>query len=62
MKMHAESFNKTIKYQEINISCYADKIEAAKSIFQFIDRYNSIRPHSALGGLSPLQFKNKQKI
>ncbi|MCK6380322.1 MAG: IS3 family transposase, partial [Leptospiraceae bacterium] len=59
---HAESFNKTIKYQEINISCYADKIEAAKSIFQFIDRYNSIRPHSALGGLSPLQFKNKQKI
>jgi len=56
---HAESLNKTLKRQEINISDYENKEEAANSIFEFINKYNSIRPHSALGGLSPLQFEKK---
>ena len=38
---YAESFNKTIKRQEINISEYDSKEESAKSIFRFIDIYNS---------------------
>jgi len=50
---YAESFNSTIKRQEINISEYTSKEDAALSIFEFIRKYNTIRPHSALGGLTP---------
>ncbi len=54
---HAESFNGTIKRQEINISDYDSKEESAKSIFNFISKYNSIRPHSSLQNLTPIEFK-----
>ena len=55
---HAESLNGTIKRQEINISDYDNKEESAKSIFHFIDKYNTIRPHSSLQGLSPIEYEN----
>jgi len=58
---HAESFNKTLKRQEINISDYDSKEESAESIFKFIDLYNSYRPHSALGGMTPIEFRMAQK-
>lgn len=58
---HAESFNKTIKRQEINISDYDSKEESAESIFRFINLYNSFRPHSSLGGLTPVAFRMAQK-
>jgi putative transposase len=54
---HAESLNKTLKRQEINISDYETKDESAKSIFRFMEVYNSFRPHSALGGLAPVEFR-----
>lgn len=53
---HAESFNKTIKRQEINISEYDSKEESANCIFKYIDLYNSYRPHSSLGGMTPIEF------
>jgi transposase InsO family protein len=59
---HAESFNKTIKRQEINISDYDSKEESAESIFRFIDLYNSFRPHSSLGGLTPMAFRMALKM
>ncbi len=55
---HAEAFNGTVKRQEINISDYDNKNESAVSIFNFVDKYNTIRPHSSLGGLSPVEFEN----
>jgi len=55
---HAEAFNGTIKRQEINISDYDNKHESAVSIFNFVDKYNTIRPHSSLGGLSPVEYEN----
>lgn len=56
---HAESLFKTIKYQEINVSEYDDKLNSAQSIFDYIDKYNTVRPHSSLGGLSPVKYGNK---
>ena len=58
---HAESFNKTLKRQEINISEYSSKEESAESIFRFIDLYNSYRPHSSIGGMTPVEFRLSQK-
>lgn len=59
---HAESLNGTIKREEINISDYTDVEEAAASIFSYIEKYNTIRPHSALRDLSPLEFILEKKI
>jgi transposase InsO family protein len=58
---HAESFNKTLKRQEINISSYDSKEESAESIFRFIGLYNSYRPHSSNGGMTPVEFRMAQK-
>jgi transposase InsO family protein len=57
---HAESFNKTLKRQEINVSEYESKEESAVSIFRFLDLYNSYRPHSSNGGMTPVEFRNMQ--
>ncbi|EMN02054.1 integrase core domain protein [Leptospira noguchii str. 2007001578] len=56
---HAESLFKTIKYQEINVNAYDDKHDSAIRIFEYIEKFNSRRPHSALKGLSPVEFRNK---
>ncbi len=59
---HSESFNKTLKRQEINISEYESKEESAESIFRFVDLYNRYRPHSSLGGMTPVEFRMSQNV
>ena len=54
---YAESFNSTVKRQEINISEYESKEESARSIFNFIHKYNSIRPHSSIQNLTPVEYR-----
>ncbi len=56
---HAESLNKTIKYKEINLSEYQNFEEAQKSIFRFIHLYNTMKPHSALGWVTPQKYEEK---
>jgi putative transposase len=42
---------------------YADRFEARRSIFTYIEMfYNRVRIHSALGGLSPEQFESRAQV
>jgi putative transposase len=54
----AESFIKTLKYEEVYRNHYRDMAEAQAAIAEFIDEvYNQKRLHSALGYRSPVEFE-----
>jgi transposase InsO family protein len=55
----AESFFKTLKHEEVNLTEYRNLEEAAASIGAFIEQiYNRERLHSALGYLPPAEFEH----
>jgi transposase InsO family protein len=54
----AESFFKTLKWEEVNLTQYRNFEQAAAAIPAFIEQvYNRERLHSALGYLSPVEFE-----
>ena len=54
----AESFMKTLKYEELNARSFTSITDARTRIDDFIANiYNSERLHSALGYRSPLEFE-----
>jgi len=54
----AESFMKTLKYEEVYRDDYQDLLEARTSIQRFLEQvYNEKRLHSALGYLPPVEFE-----
>ena len=54
----AESFLKTLKYEEVYRQEYRDLAEARASIERFLEKvYNEKRLHSALGYLPPVEFE-----
>lgn len=54
----AESFMKTLKYEEVYLSEYIDIEDARESIGYFIEQvYNLKRLHSAIGYLPPAEFE-----
>ena len=56
----AESFMKTLKYEEVYRSEYRDLAEARASIGRFVEKvYNEKRLHSALGYCPPAEFERK---
>jgi len=55
-----ESFFKTLKHEEVNLTQYRNLQEAAASIGTFIEEiYNRERLHSALGYLPPVEFEEQ---
>ena len=59
----AESFMKTLKYEEVYRSEYRDIGEARRSIRRFIESvYNRNRLHSALGYLPPVEFEQSIRL
>ena len=55
----AESFIKTLKYEEVYRNEYRDVLDAFAGIGEFIQRvYNENRLHSALGYMPPAEFEN----
>jgi transposase InsO family protein len=55
---YAESFLKTLKYEEVYLSEYADLADARLRIGHFVEKvYNRKRLHSALGYRPPAEFE-----
>lgn len=55
----AESFMKTLKYEEVYLQEYESLLEARASIERFLEEvYNQKRLHSALGYLPPAEFEH----
>jgi putative transposase len=44
-----ERFWRTLKYSDIYLKLYESVPELEKGVYNFIDRYNRLRPHTALG-------------
>jgi transposase InsO family protein len=56
----AESFMKTLKYEEVYLREYETMTEARASISHFLEAvYNQKRLHSALGYLPPVEFEQR---
>lgn len=59
----AESFFKTIKEEALNRYIFSNQEMLKSVIFRYIDGwYNTVRIHSALGGLSPLKTSILKKM
>ena len=56
---YAESFIKTLKYEEVHLQEYESLPEARASIKEFLEEvYNQKRLHSSLGYLPPAEFEH----
>lgn len=53
----AESFMKTLKYEEVYLTEYQDLSDATARIGEFLKDYNQARLHSALGYRPPAEFE-----
>ena len=57
---YAERLIRTLKEEEIDSNEYQSLTEARDRIGQFIEhKYHQKRPHSALGGLTPMEFQQR---
>ena len=53
-----ESFFHTLKVELVHCERYRSREQARRSIFEYIEAYyNTIRRHSAIGNISPVQFE-----
>ena len=55
-----ESFYKTLKQELPLDGKFETRLEARQEIFKFIEMYyNTTRPHSSIGNLSPIEYERK---
>jgi putative transposase len=54
-----ESLNGRIRDELLNAHCFATLEEARTLAVAWKKDYNEVRPHSSLGGLTPLEYANK---
>jgi putative transposase len=53
----AESFNRSLKVEEVYLNVYENVTEARASIAEYIECYNTKRLHSSLGYVPPVEFE-----
>jgi putative transposase len=53
----AESFNRSLKVEEVYLNAYESIAEARASIASYIVCYNTKRLHSSLGYIPPVEFE-----
>lgn len=59
----AESFFATLKAEHVDYEHYATRSEAAASIGDYVERfYNTVRRHSHIGYVSPIEFELKSQV
>ena len=47
---------RSLKYEEVYLHAYEDPVEARTGIGRYLDFYNEVRPHQALGYQTPAAF------
>ncbi|WDE08083.1 IS3 family transposase [Thalassomonas viridans] len=52
-----ERFFRSLKYEQLNYQSFRTKSEAKLSILDYLAYYNSKRPHSKLGYVSPMEYE-----
>jgi putative transposase len=56
-----ERFWRTIKYEDIYLKSYENPRELEKGVNAFVFRYNTIRPHQSLKGMTPTEVYESEK-
>ena len=52
---YVERFNRTVRHEWLNQHLFESIAHAQETATQWLWRYNNERPHSALGGITPIQ-------
>jgi putative transposase len=59
---YVESFNGKLRDECLNEHWFTDLADAREKIETWRREYNSIRPHSSLGGLTPVEFVRNEAV
>jgi putative transposase len=57
-----ERFFRTLKYDRIYINEYETPKELRSMLNDYMETYNTCRPHSSLGGACPADYYTKSKL
>ena len=60
--VRTERFFRSLKYEDIYITDYEGAKALRLGVSAYIENYNTVRPHQALGGLTPAQVYGRQKV
>ena len=53
-----ERFFRSLKYEELNYERFRQKSEAKLCVLDYLAYYNSRRPHSMLGNIPPMEYRD----
>nr|AOS95350.1 transposase IS3 family protein [uncultured bacterium] len=57
-----ESFNGTLRHECLNDHWFLSLADARQTIEAWRQDYNSVRPHSSLHAMSPVQFRESRHL